>query len=159
VQHVEPTTPYVRKVPPRDPAERIAYYRERHPDVPVVPDLDRKILSEKFSAPPYLQASTHSLLKGLLDNVLSDLLWARAVTLTSPAFAAVGLALTLPPAVAFWSARLGVKPGNFDVSLFVNNILDKSTWTRRERASNPFEFFRRETLRPRTFGVTASYRY
>ncbi len=77
----------------------------------------------------------------------------------NPANGAIDTALRVPPAVAFWSARLGVKPGNFDVSLFVNNILDKSTWTRRERASNPFEFFRRETLRPRTFGVTASYRY
>ncbi|WP_421846462.1 TonB-dependent receptor [Novosphingobium sp.] len=77
----------------------------------------------------------------------------------NPANGAIDTALTLPPAVAFWSARLGVKPGNFDISLFVNNILDKSTWTRRERAQNPFEFFRRETLRPRTFGLTASYRY
>ena len=72
--------------------------------------------------------------------------------------AVIDTALRVPPAVAFWSPRLGVKPGNFDISLFVNNILDKSTWTRRERASNPFEFFRRETLRPRTSGVTASYR-
>ncbi len=76
----------------------------------------------------------------------------------NPANGAIDTALTLPPAVAFWSARIGVKPGNFDISLFVNNILDKATWTRRERASNPFEFFRRETLRPRTFGITASYR-
>jgi len=76
----------------------------------------------------------------------------------NPANGAIDTALTLPPAVAFWSARIGVRPGNFDISLFVNNILDKSTWTRRERAQNPFEFFRRETLRPRTFGVTASYR-
>jgi outer membrane receptor protein involved in Fe transport len=76
----------------------------------------------------------------------------------NPANGAIDTALRVPPALAFWSARLGVRPGNFDISLFVNNILDKSTWTRRERASNPFEFFRRETMRPRTFGVTASYR-
>lgn len=76
----------------------------------------------------------------------------------NPANGAIDTALTLPPAVTYWSARLGIRPGNFDVSLFVNNILDKSTWTRRERAQNPWEFFRRETLRPRTFGVTVSYR-
>lgn len=76
----------------------------------------------------------------------------------NPANGAIDTALTLPPAITYWSARLGVRPGNFDVSLFVNNILDKSTWTRRERAQNPWEFFRRETLRPRTFGVTVSYR-
>lgn len=77
----------------------------------------------------------------------------------NPANGAIDTALALPPAVTFWSARLGARPGNFDISLFVNNILDKSTWTRRERAQNPFEFFRRETLRPRTFGITVSYRH
>ena len=39
-------------------------------------------------------------LKGLLDNVLSDYLWARAVLLTSPAVATVGLSLTIPMAIA-----------------------------------------------------------
>lgn len=39
------------------------------------------------------------LLKGLFDNVLSDLLWAKAIQLTSPTFAAVGLSLTIPLAV------------------------------------------------------------
>jgi len=76
----------------------------------------------------------------------------------NPANGAIDTALETPPAVYFWSARLGVQPGRFDLSFFVNNILNKSTWTRRERAANPFEFFRRETLRPRTFGVTAAFR-
>lgn len=31
-------------------------------------DLDRKILSEKFSVPSYLAAATHSLLRGLLER-------------------------------------------------------------------------------------------
>jgi hypothetical protein len=39
-------------------------------------------------------------LKGLVDNVLSDYLWARAVLLTSPAVATVGLSLTIPMAIA-----------------------------------------------------------
>lgn len=77
----------------------------------------------------------------------------------NPSNGAIDTALAVPPAVSYWSARLGVRPGKFDVSLFVNNILNKSTWTRRERAGNPFEFFRRETVRPRTFGVTVGYRY
>lgn len=77
----------------------------------------------------------------------------------NPANGAIDTALTLPPAVTYWSARLGVRPGNFDISLFVNNILDKSTWIRRERAQNLLEFFRRETVRPRTFGLTVGYRY
>ena len=43
------------------------------------------------------------LLKGLLDNVLSDYLWARAVILTSATVASVGVGLTIPMAfVADW---------------------------------------------------------
>jgi solute carrier family 35 protein F5 len=39
------------------------------------------------------------LLKGLFDNVLSDLLWARAIQLTSPTVATVALSLTIPIAM------------------------------------------------------------
>ncbi|TMW57195.1 hypothetical protein Poli38472_003120 [Pythium oligandrum] len=38
-------------------------------------------------------------IKGLFDNVLSDYLWARAVLLTSPTVATVGLSLTVPFAI------------------------------------------------------------
>ncbi len=31
-------------------------------------DLDKKILTEKVSLPPYLTASAHSLLRGMLDK-------------------------------------------------------------------------------------------
>jgi solute carrier family 35 protein F5 len=43
-------------------------------------------------------------IKGLFDNVLSDYLWARAVLLTSPTVATVGLSLTVPLAIVadFW---------------------------------------------------------
>ncbi len=37
-------------------------------------------------------------LKGLLDNVISDYLWARAVILTFAIVASVGLGLTIPMA-------------------------------------------------------------
>ena len=37
--------------------------------------------------------------KGLLDNVLSDYLWAAAVLLTSPSVATVGMSLTVPLAI------------------------------------------------------------
>lgn len=51
------------------------------------------------------------LAKGLFDNVLADYLWARAVVLTSPTVASVGLALTIPMAVASDAARLpGSRP-------------------------------------------------
>eukprot|EP00050_Salpingoeca_kvevrii_P016233 m.53632 g.53632 ORF g.53632 m.53632 type:complete len:411 (+) comp6777_c1_seq1:86-1318(+) len=45
-----------------------------------------------------LTASVFGLLlaKGLVDNVLSDYLWAKSVVLTSPAVATIGLSLTIP---------------------------------------------------------------
>jgi solute carrier family 35, member F5 len=46
--------------------------------------------------------------KGLLDNVLSDYLWARAVVLTSATVATVGLGLTIPLAFIsdfFWMGQ------------------------------------------------------
>ncbi len=48
-----------------------------------------------------LAASTFGLLvaKGMLDNVLSDYLWAKAVLFTSPAVATVGMSLTVPLAI------------------------------------------------------------
>jgi len=39
------------------------------------------------------------IIKGLFDNVLSDLLWAKAIQYTSPTLAAVGLSLTIPLAL------------------------------------------------------------
>ena len=39
------------------------------------------------------------LLNGILDNVVADYLWARAVLLTSPTIATVGLSLTIPFAI------------------------------------------------------------
>ena len=48
--------------------------------------------------------------KGLLDNVLSDYLWARSVVLTSATVATVGLGLTIPLAFlsdVFWMGQEG----------------------------------------------------
>lgn len=39
------------------------------------------------------------IVKGLFDNVLSDFLWARAILLTSPTVATVGLSMTIPLAM------------------------------------------------------------
>eukprot|EP00980_Cylindrotheca_fusiformis_P004975 scaffold1054_cov124-Cylindrotheca_fusiformis.AAC.15 len=56
-------------------------------------------------------------LKGLLDNVLSDYLWARAVVLTSATVATVGLGLTIP--LAFLSDVLLGRPNVLDVSSII----------------------------------------
>jgi solute carrier family 35 protein F5 len=53
--------------------------------------------------------------KGMLDNVLSDYLWARAVVLTSATVATVGLGLTIP--LAFVS----------DLIMGHGNILDATS--------------------------------
>lgn len=54
------------------------------------------------------------IVKGLLDNVLSDYLWARAVVLTSATVASVGLGLTIP--LAFLSDVIMGRPNIFDAS-------------------------------------------
>ncbi|KAJ1616524.1 hypothetical protein T492DRAFT_1106074 [Pavlovales sp. CCMP2436] len=48
--------------------------------------------------------------KGLLDNVLSDYLWAKAIVLTSPTAATVGLSFTIPIAMATDSVLHGLQP-------------------------------------------------
>eukprot|EP00804_Cyclotella_cryptica_P011522 CCRYP_019886-RA/>CCRYP_019886-RA protein AED:0.37 eAED:0.37 QI:0/-1/0/1/-1/1/1/0/393 len=58
--------------------------------------------SESYSAPSSMTWSIFLflVLKGLLDNVLSDYLWARAVILTSATVASVSVGLTIPMAFA-----------------------------------------------------------
>jgi solute carrier family 35, member F5 len=48
--------------------------------------------------------------KGLLDNVLADLLWARAIALTSPTLATVALSLTIPLALLSDLVTKGIRP-------------------------------------------------
>jgi len=55
-----------------------------------------------LAAPALLAAVA---VKGLLDNVASNLLWARAVRLSSPVLGTAGLALTIPLALAADAAR------------------------------------------------------
>jgi hypothetical protein len=42
--HTDPPEPYERATKPEQYAKRAERYRQRHPDVPVIPDLDRQIL-------------------------------------------------------------------------------------------------------------------
>jgi len=63
------------------------------------PDYTQDTTSHILTMPVFL----YLILKGLLDNVLSDYLWARAVILTSATVASVGVGLTIPMAfVADW---------------------------------------------------------
>jgi len=67
-------------------------------------------LSGLLSKPHLATIVALVLLKGLFDNVLSDLLWARAIQLTSPTLASVGLSLTIPMAVLSDLAVRGLVP-------------------------------------------------
>lgn len=53
-----------------------------------------------------------ALFKGLIDNILSDLLWARSIQLTSAMLATVGLSLTIPLAIAADALLRGIVPGS-----------------------------------------------
>ena len=61
------------------------------------------------------------IIKGLFDNVLSDYLWARAVVLTSPTVATIGLSLTIPMAIVSDGIFHGAVPdaNTLIASLFV----------------------------------------
>lgn len=58
----------------------------------------------------------------------------------------------------FVAARLGVRQGALDVSLFVNNLLDSQNVVGRLNFA-PSERLLIQTFRPRTWGLTANYRF
>ena len=60
-------------------------------------------------------------LKGLFDNVLSDYLWAKAVVLTSPTVATIGLSLTIPMAIVSdaWIHHIAPDTATYFASFFV----------------------------------------
>lgn len=60
------------------------------------------------------------------------------------------------PQTDFLTLRTGLRWSGFDVSLFVNNLLDADTTLSRSGFPTPTQS---TTFRPRTFGVTGSYRY
>jgi hypothetical protein len=58
----------------------------------------------------------------------------------------------------FVAARVGVRQGAVDVSLFVNNLLDSQNIVGRLNFA-PSERLLVQTFRPRTWGLTANYRF
>jgi iron complex outermembrane recepter protein len=57
------------------------------------------------------------------------------------------------------SLRVGLRPGTWDASLFVDNLLDSHDITSRYQDVPTSELIRLTTFRPRTVGLTVSYRY
>ena len=73
----------------------------------------------------------------------------------------VGADPTVGPSEAFdqLSLRAGVKMSGLDVSVFVNNLLNEAPSFGRRRDSLASPLYFDLTARPRTVGLTASYRY
>jgi len=66
--------------------------------------------------------------------------------------------LGTPPAIKALSMRAGYKVSGFDISLFVNNVLDQAVWAdRRARDNGNATIFRSHIVRPRTVGLTVGY--
>lgn len=90
---------------------------------------------ESVSIPPPLIGWTvlaWLTLKGLLDNVLSDYLWARSVILTNATVATVGLGITVPLALLgdWWTEKLFPSLGNLvgALSFFIGFTLVNLDW-------------------------------
>jgi outer membrane receptor protein involved in Fe transport len=66
----------------------------------------------------------------------------------------------VPPATNLLSLRAGTKWSmGLDVSLFVNNVFNSHTVLAQSAAAGPVLLLQQSTLRPRTYGLTAMYRY
>jgi iron complex outermembrane recepter protein len=63
------------------------------------------------------------------------------------------------PSYSEVNLRLGSTFNGVDVSLFVNNLLDENPLLGRTRVYQGSPIITAQTLRPRTFGITAVYRY
>ena len=63
------------------------------------------------------------------------------------------------PATHFVSLRAGTRVGKVDLSAFVQNLLDESAWTTLAHDTPSSQLLRSSVMRPRTFGLTAVYRY
>lgn len=65
-----------------------------------------------------------------------------------------------PPAINALSMRAGYRFNGVDLSVFANNVLDQHVWAgRRSRDNNSATIYRSHIVRPRTFGLTAAYRF
>ena len=67
--------------------------------------------------------------------------------------------LTADPAVRLLSARLGLTIGGVDLSIFGRNLLNDAPVLGRNHDGLGDPLYYAVTVRPRTFGVTASYRF
>ena len=66
----------------------------------------------------------------------------------------------VPPETNLLSLRAGTKwSDGLDLSVFINNVFDSHPILSQTAAPGPVLFLQQSTFRPRTFGLTATYRY
>jgi outer membrane receptor protein involved in Fe transport len=66
----------------------------------------------------------------------------------------------IPPSTNLLSLRAGTKwSDGLDLSLFVNNVFNKHPTLAQTASPGPVLLLQQSTFRPRTFGLTAAYRY
>jgi len=84
----------------------------------------------------------------------------NAITPTlNPANGGTDLTIDNLPASHLVSLRSGLRFAGIDASLFVNNLFNENAWSARQRDNGRSTLYRAQTFRPRTIGLTASYRY
>ena len=67
--------------------------------------------------------------------------------------------LRFDPAVTEANARIGIRTGRIDASLFVNNIFDTAPLLGKSHDTETSPLFYYRTVRPRTVGLTIAYRH
>ncbi|MXO65289.1 TonB-dependent receptor [Altericroceibacterium endophyticum] len=76
-----------------------------------------------------------------------------------PAASGYDPTLQFDPAVTEVNMRIGLRSGNVDASIFVNNLLNAAPLLGKNRDTDTSPLYYYRTLRPRTAGLTVSYRY
>lgn len=62
------------------------------------------------------------------------------------------------PATSVLDLRAGVRSGDLDISLFANNLLNDNPLLSLGRDAPWSTYYRTTTFRPRTIGITATFR-
>lgn len=88
---------------------------------------------------------------------------AKQTSLTSfldPRNGGIDPTISNPPTIYALSMRAGYRINGIDLSVFANNVLDQHVWAgRRSRDNGNATLYRSHIVRPRTFGMTAGYRF
>ena len=83
----------------------------------------------------------------------------RLASFDDPSASGYDPALRFDPAVTEVNLRVGMRMAGFDASMFVNNLMDSAPLLRKSHDTQTSPLFYYQTIRPRTVGLTLSYRH